>query len=428
MTNILFLLFTYVTEAFIVYLYIRTIYKAKKNKFLSLSLCIIFYIFVMLIYRYITTNEIVNSIIILIVDILLIKIAFESSTKSAIFHGTVLCILLYISEFVTMYTIAIIFNISSHASINEHFEIGSILSHLLYFTCCMILSRFSAKEDHSKSWGRWFLLSLLPVSSIFVILVIRGLTNNNISSHQNFICILSIALLLVVNFVIYIIYEKAEKSSQKLIELELVNQKNDINMQYLELLEKKNETMNIMVHDYKNHLMDIGAMSDSSEIKEYIDSMMGEITKYNRIAKTKNKMLDVILNKYTDICDNKGICFKTEIMTDNLDFIDNYDISSLFNNILDNAVEAASKSEKKYIHLEITCSQNSYHKIIAVNSCDTEPHSEKGKLITTKKNKDTHGFGTKSIRKIVKKYSGETHWEYDNELKQFKLIIFFPNE
>lgn len=224
------------------------------------------------------------------------------------------------------------------------------------------------------------------------------------------------------------IYEQAEENNQKLIELELANQKNDIDMQYLELLEKKNETMNIMAHDYKNNILTIANMSDLNEIKEYINNMEVEIAKYNRIAKTKNRLLDVILSKYTDICLDKGIRFKTDIMTDNLGFINSYDISSLFNNILDNAVEAASLSSGKYIYLEITNSLNSYHKIIATNSCDAEPHSEKGQLITTKKNKDVHGFGTKSIRKTVNKYDGELQWEYNNELRQFKLMILFPNE
>lgn len=39
-------------------------------------------------------------------------------------------------------------------------------------------------------------------------------------------------------------------------------------MQYLQLLEKKNETMNIMAHNYKNHIVTIGNMSDSPEIKK----------------------------------------------------------------------------------------------------------------------------------------------------------------
>lgn len=80
----------------------------------------------------------------------------------------------------------------------------------------------------------------------------------------------------------------------------------------------------------------------------------------------------------------------------------------------------------KNIRLEITNSLNSYHKIIAINSCDVEPHAEHGKLLTSKKNKDTHGFGTKSIKRIVQKYNGEMQWEYDNDQKQFKLVILFP--
>ena len=98
----------------------------------------------------------------------------------------------------------------------------------------------------------------------------------------------------------------------------------------------------------------------------------------------------------------------------------------MFNNLLDNAVEAASKSAVKFIHLEITNSLNSYHKITVINSSDIEPNVKNKKLITTKKNKDAHGFGTKSIRKIVRKYKGEMNWEYNNEEKQFKSIILFP--
>ena len=199
-------------------------------------------------------------------------------------------------------------------------------------------------------------------------------------------------------------------------------------MQYLSLIEKKNETMNIMAHDYKNHMIAISNMSDQVEIKNYIDSMMGEIAKYNQICKTKNRLLDVILNKYIDICREKSIEFETNILTDNLNFISNYDISALFNNLLDNAVEASSKSAVKFINLEITNSLNSYHKITIINSSDNQPNGKKGNLITTKNNKATHGFGTKSIRKIVKKYHGEMNWEYDNSNKQFRLIILFPNE
>lgn len=429
MTSLAFLFFTYFIEALVFFYYCKSIYKPKINSWFSFFITLISYFALMIIFKYVINIEIINAILMIITNITVIKIAFLGSLKSSIFHSLVLCILRFISEFIATYLLAITYNSSSQAILNDYFETGVILCSIFYFLFSRIVVKLSLKETQSKSWGKWALLSVLPVCSIMIILVFRMFTNNIVLSvNQNIICISSIAFLLIVNIIVYAIYEQAERNNQKLIELELVNQKDNIDLQYLELLEKKNETMNIMAHDYKNNILTIANMSNSNEIKEYINNMMGEITKYTRIAKTKNRLLDVILSKYTDICNDKEIEFETDIMNDNLSFINSYDISSLFNNILDNAVEAASLSSGKYIHLEITNSLNSYHKVIATNSCDTKPHSEKGKLITTKKNKDAHGFGTKSIRKIVNKYDGELQWEYNNESKQFKLIILFPNE
>ena len=417
----------YLSEWLIVYSYAKSIFK-KRNRF-SMMITIVLYAVLMLIYKFITNIEAFNLIFTLICNILCVYIGFKSNFKSAFFHGTTLTITQFVSEVVAIYIISLISS-SPNDSYTENSVIymtDVIISKMLYFAVSRFLLKFSNKENSTKSWGRWVALSILPLSSLFIILASRLLTNGLTFSFSNsIIFISSLVFLLIANVIVYLIYEQAEKSNHKLIELELVNQKNDIDMKYLELLEKKNETMNIMAHDYKNNLLTIAGMTDSSEINDYINNMVGEITKYNQIAKTKNRLLDVILSKYTDICNNKGIKFETNIMTDNLIFINNYDISTLFNNILDNAVEAASLSSQKYIHLEITNCLNTYHKVIATNSCDAKPNSERGKLITTKENKDAHGFGAKSIKKIVNKYKGEMQWEYDNDLKQFKLIIIFP--
>jgi len=424
-----FLMFTYFIEALIVFSYANSIYKGKRKSIISFGIILLIYSILLIVYRFIYNNEIFNLLTIIVANTLIIFFLYKSSFKSAIFHGCALVICQFLSEFFTAYITAMILDVTTEESVNAHFELGTVASMIIYFLLTRILSKFSVKENDSRSWGKWFSLSLLPIGSFLVLIAFRLITKNiSLNPPENIFLIISASFLLFTNIIIYMIYEHSEKNSQKLIELELVNQKNDIDMQYLKLLENKNETMNVMAHDYKNHIMTISNMSDSPDIKEYISNMLGEIKKYNQTGKTKNRLLDVILSKYTDICNDKQIKFETDIMTDNLSFINSYDISSLFNNILDNAVEAASLSSGKYIHLEVTSSLNSYHKIIAVNSCDNEPNSEKGKLITTKRNKDVHGFGTKSIRKIVNKYGGEFQWEYDNQLKQFKLIILLPDE
>lgn len=429
MQNTLFLIFTYFVQSLIVFLYIKSLYKTRYNSFVSFSIILIMYELLLILVRVLLNNNIINVIAIILVNMSAIYLLSRSSLKSTIFHVTVLGISQLFAEFFTSNITALFLNISSQESIQNYFEIGTILSMTIYFLLTRLLVSFSIKETGSRSWGKWFSLSILPIGSIFVTIIFWIVTKNIVlTSMENTLIIISVSLLLLINIMIYIIYEQAERSNQKLVELELEQQKNDIDLQYLGLLEKKNETMNIMAHDYKNSLLTIADISDSNEIKEYINNMVGEIKNYNQIAKTKNRILDVILSKYTDLCNNKNIKFETDIMTDNLSFINSYDISLLFNNILDNAVEAASISCEKYIHLEITNSLNSYHKIIVSNSCDLEPKTNKGKLITSKKNKDTHGFGTKSIKKVVSKYGGEMQWEYNSAINQFKLIILFPND
>lgn len=417
----------YISEWFIVFSYAKAIHE-KRNKH-SVFYTILLYIALMIIYKYLTSVEVFNVLFTLICHVLCFYIGFKSTFKSSFFHGLILAIAQFISEVIAIYIISWLFS-SNNTSYTENmiiFIIDVLVSKILCFLISRFLLRFSNQESSAKSWGRWFSLSILPLSSLFMIIVLRLLTNGQtFSSKESVLCISSISVLLISNIVVYLIYEKAEKSNQKLIELELSNQKDNINMQYLSLLERKNEQMQIMAHDYKNNVLTIAEMTDSLEIKKYVNSMVGEIKKYNQIAKTKNKLLDVILNKYTDICRSKNLKFETDIMSDNLDFIDGYDISSLFNNILDNAVEAAEKSNNKFISLNISTSLNSYHKITIINSCDTEPETRNGKLITSKSDKSTHGLGTKSISKIVSKYDGELQWDFDHNEHLFKLTIIIP--
>ncbi len=394
---------------------------------LTLGIITILYIALMLIYRFLFQNEIFNIFLIISINTLIFFILFNSTFKSAVFHGFSLGITQLVSEFIALYLIAGILQMQSQNIVYEHFEIGAILSRIIYFLLSRLLIVLSFREHPNRSWGKWFGLSLLPLSSIFIIISIRLITNQvALISATNVVLVLSISFLLIVNIIIYMIYEQAEKRNQEFIELEMAEQKNTIDLQYMNLLEKKNETMQIMSHDYKKHILTLEAMSDSPEVKQYLQNMLGDIHTYSQIVKTRNKILDVILSKYTDICLEKGIIFETDILSDNLSFINGSDLSALFNNLLDNSVEAAEKSKEKYIHLQIASTLDAYHKIKIINSSDTPPIVKNGKLRTAKQNHDLHGFGIKSIKKTVHKYNGEMRWEYNEAENQFEFTIIIP--
>ena len=48
---------------------------------------------------------------------------------------------------------------------------------------------------------------------------------------------------------------------------------------------------------------------------EYIDKVYGQIRYYSLFGNTKNKMLDLMINKYQSICENESINFFVSIKT-----------------------------------------------------------------------------------------------------------------
>lgn len=66
--------------------------------------------------------------------------------------------------------------------------------------------------------------------------------------------------------------------------------------------------------------------------------------------------------------------------------------------------------------------------LVIKNSCAVSPKAENGELKTTKHNKEMHGLGTKSIRKMLKKYDAVYGWKYDENLKVFETDIVFPKK
>ena len=417
----IFLATIYFIEVLIVFFYAKSIYEPKFNHIVSFLGTLSAYSLLYVVNIFFKV-ELLNILFMFLINVIILKALYKSSLKSSLFHGLAFMISVFISEFVVLYFSSMIMKDTLN-----YLNLQSLASMLLLFFISRVLARLSIKENNAKSWGKWVGLAVLPFSSALVLTAFRFATKNiTLQNSESIWILVASTVLFLANIIVYVIYEKAEKNTQKLMELELAHQKNEIDMQYLNLIEKKNQSMQVMAHDYKNHFLTISSMTDSPEIKEYINGLLGEISKLNNMGKTQNRLLDVILSKYTSICEEKNIELEIDIVTDNLSIMNNNDISSLFNNLLDNATESAEKSESKKMLIQITNVMNSYRKIAVINSCDTAPLTKNGELITTKKNKETHGLGTKSIKKIVDKYDGELDWEYDESSKQFKFTILIP--
>ena len=184
----------------------------------------------------------------------------------------------------------------------------------------------------------------------------------------------------------------------------------------------------ILAHDFKNHLAFIRTLDNAEEKDEYIDKISPKIESFSNAGISKNKTLDIIISKYSSLCDIKGISFKIDVKTSNLNQIDSFDLVTLLNNLLDNALEAAEISEAKSVELFINEHTRFYDRIVIKNSADEKPQHDNKALQTSKWDKALHGIGLKSVKKIVKKYNGMYDWYYDESEHIFTTIINLQKE
>lgn len=92
-------------------------------------------------------------------------------------------------------------------------------------------------------------------------------------------------------------------------------------------------------------------------------------------------------------------------------------------NLLENAVEAAKDSIEKTIDISIKKTNINFISILVKNSCSYIPNIKKGELLTTKQNKLIHGFGLKSIKKIIKNYNGAINYNFDQNEMFFTITV-----
>uniref|UniRef100_UPI0020404553 ATP-binding protein n=1 Tax=Mediterraneibacter agrestimuris TaxID=2941333 RepID=UPI0020404553 len=104
----------------------------------------------------------------------------------------------------------------------------------------------------------------------------------------------------------------------------------------------------------------------------------------------------------------------------------NVDISILLGNSIDNAIEAAGKVKKgKNVKIYMVYDKNILLITITNPFVGTLIKDSQGVIKTTKKDKDNHGFGLESIRRVVEKYHGSVVIEDTDN--QFVLKVMLVN-
>lgn len=248
------------------------------------------------------------------------------------------------------------------------------------------------------------------------------------SERYVFDFLLTPKLVVASSIVLILLFRQIVKENKKKTQYELM--KNKLDMQYEHYLSIQDSHMKVkkLYHDINNHICCIDNLKNNNkEVSEYISNLKDEIKSFKDNYNTGNMILDIIINEKSDICSKKGIKFICDINFSKVNFIKPIDISSIFANVLDNAIEACDKIHdeniKKYIRIKGAISKT-YFVIKCENSKVNNIKFKKNKLITDKMDKFVHGIGTQSIKSSLEKYNGELLFE--DEKDKFIINICIP--
>ena len=200
---------------------------------------------------------------------------------------------------------------------------------------------------------------------------------------------------------------------------------------------KKLEEIRRFKHDYKNKIFGLKTLLEAGEYsraKEYLNTMEDEFVSVSSQSKitsfSDNIIVDAVLQNLASNCQNNGIEFYfSATVTDSLKAFSDNDICNLFCNLANNAFEATNKytGTPKSISV-LTGIREKWLVITIENTFDGKLNVEEdGTILTSKTDKDNHGFGIKSIKEILQKVPGSVYkTEPIYEENIFKTLIFIP--
>ena len=347
------------------------------------------------------------------------KLVYQCRMIKLMGYSVLYCVCIHISELIVVQAWNI-FNqpIFSSNCIYEDFVWSvCIMIHTIFFMMVCILKKLMKQGTSKGKIEEVIPIIMLGVPFFLVLFSIHiSMPQLHDTYARNLFLISSVGILAAFIYMVMftqrymMIIERKKEEEKSLYELEMKN------AYYMEKLQAQ-EQIRALYHDLKNHLLYAEKDDLNGELKETLKG-------YQNYYETGNEFLNVILADKIGKAEKEHIHIECYVDFSQGDFIEALDISTIFGNLLDNAIEAVRKIEvgEKYIFINVAI-KGQLLVIVIKNSMRTFVSASE-QLQTDKWNKRYHGYGLSNVKKSLKKYHGEMKISTDE--KEFRVSVVIP--
>ncbi|MGI6500428.1 MAG: GHKL domain-containing protein [Anaerostipes sp.] len=323
-----------------------------------------------------------------------ITFGYESGMRQRMVAVIVTYLILMLSE---EFVILFIGNYELKVTQNSEYRsiAGMIVVRFVWYFLVKILSSMNDIKNGIKlPVSYWICICFFPLSSIGIVITMFSV--EGIQKQQLFLCIL---LLVLANIMIFYLYQYMMKLLENRYKKKLVEQENHF---YMKQIEDGNYT----------------------DALSYLQKLEEETLKSKIYVTTGNVAFDSILNYKVQQMEDKDIeCELTISIPKKLE-ITAMDLTILFGNLLDNAMEAVNQiRDQRRVRIDIKYDKGRLIFLVENRYIGNLLQDGQG-YVTTKKDKEYHGIGLKNIHKIVEKYDGNVEVIAKDGLFTVRGIIF----
>lgn len=297
-----------------------------------------------------------------------------------------------------------------------HANIMSVFVFIIVVIC--IDRTVSARNAYEPSIGSSILLIAISIGLFIVGYVITYDTGN-------FLTELSLCVLMIINLLILILYDKLRISSAIQRENELYRLQSDMYKNQLEVLKQSEDSNRILRHDMTHHvimLKDYISAGNLDKVTDYLESMTSSISRDIDQIDTGNDTVNSIVNYFSNQMAAAGGKISTDIILHDNMMISDFDLNTLLSNLLSNVCEASASVEDPQASIYMRYNRGILSIKIS-NKYNGTLKNENGKYITTKPHSEGHGIGLLSVNKIIEKYNGYMEFSTDDNIFSVSIII-----
>ena len=219
-----------------------------------------------------------------------------------------------------------------------------------------------------------YALALIPLCSLISCFLLIEVAKELISAQRVVLCMCIIFVIIITNYIIFLMIEKYTTVEEKQYEEEMIQREILYRNEYYQDMER-----------YQEQIQDIRLAEE--------------------IIYSANPVVNAILKVKSVKAKEKEIPMQVTTLLPQRVSVDIGDMGVLYGNLLDNAIEAAMavEQEKRYVHVESKFQEGR----LLLSIKNSKPSGTSSYQQTNKKDKIKHGRGIRSVRKVAEKYGGE---------------------